>query len=99
MKVFQIIRNITGTIVFETESQVELKAEIARADLDFGIYTVITGEKSDRAIAEEKYDELTEDIYGYRMKIEMIESDLNAAIRERRLLEDDYGFNSHHFDE
>jgi len=99
MKVYQILRNITGTVVFETELQSVLKVEIARMDLDFEKYSIATTEKTDRDLANEKFDELTEDIYGFRMKIENINSDLKAAIAERYLLEQDFGFNPHHFDE
>jgi hypothetical protein len=69
-----------------------LKAEIARADLDFGIYTIITSEKSERDIAEEKYDELNEDIYGWVIEIERLESDIKGAVAERDQLREIHGF-------
>jgi hypothetical protein len=95
MKVFQIIRNITGTVVFETELQSVLKVEIARCDLDLEIYSILTITKTDRDLAFEKLDELNEDIYELRMKIEILESDLKAAEAERCLLSDEYGFGMH----
>jgi len=90
MKIYQILRNITGTVVFETELQSVLKVEIKRMDLDFEKYSILTTEKSEQDIAFERMDELSEDIYGWEMEIENIRGKLNAARAERCQLQSDH---------